>query len=71
MWVRRSLVTLATMGVFGVAAMQIRLAQEQTRAARQVAEATITQAELEQGRSALLHNESVGRRRAIVLSTRR
>jgi len=56
-WVRRSLVTFATMGLFGFAVMQIRLAQEQTRTARQVAEATVTQAELEQGRSALLHNE--------------
>jgi WD40 repeat protein/serine/threonine protein kinase len=71
-WLRRSLVALAVMIVFGVfqyraamqtrmaeqqAALQTRLAQEQTRSAQQVAEATVTQAELEQGRSALLHGE--------------
>jgi WD40 repeat protein len=40
------------------AVLQTRLAQEQAHAAHQVAEATITQAELEQGRSALLHGEA-------------
>jgi WD40 repeat protein/serine/threonine protein kinase len=39
------------------AVMQARLAQEQARSAQKVAEATATQAELEQGRSALLHHE--------------
>jgi WD40 repeat protein/serine/threonine protein kinase len=39
------------------AAMRTQLAQEQTRSAQRVAEATVTQAELEQGRSALLHGE--------------
>jgi WD40 repeat protein/serine/threonine protein kinase len=57
----RSLVALAAVSVFGMfqyrAAMQSRLAHEQTRMAQRVTEATITQAELEQGRSALLHNE--------------
>jgi WD40 repeat protein len=63
-WSRRLLGTLAAtlvLGAFGVflyrAAMQTRLAQEQTRAAQQVAEVTITQAELAEGRSALLHGE--------------
>src|SRR5437868_11075911 len=60
-WARGSLVALAAMIVVGVflyrASMQTRLAQEQTRAAQQVTEATITQAEVEQGRSALLHGE--------------
>jgi WD40 repeat protein len=60
-WVRRWLGALAATVVVGVflyrAAMQTQLAQEQTRAAQQVAEATIMQAELEQGRSALLHGE--------------
>ncbi|HEX4421364.1 MAG TPA: protein kinase [Kofleriaceae bacterium] len=37
--------------------MRTRLAQEQTRSAQRVTEATITQAELEQGRSASLHGE--------------
>ena len=36
---------------------QTRLAEQQARSAQQVAEATITQAELEQGRAALLHDE--------------
>jgi eukaryotic-like serine/threonine-protein kinase len=58
MWARGSLVALAAMIVVGVvlyrASIQTRLAQERTRAARQVTEATITQAEVEQGRSALL-----------------
>jgi hypothetical protein len=43
------------------AVMQARMAVQQaalqTRSAQQIAEATITQAELEQGRSALLHGE--------------
>jgi len=39
------------------AALQTRLAQEQTRAAQHLAEATATESELEQGRSALLHGE--------------
>ncbi|TMQ06402.1 MAG: hypothetical protein E6J90_46330, partial [Deltaproteobacteria bacterium] len=67
-WVRRSLVALAAavaiVGFLYRAAMQTRqatlqaqLAQVQTRSAQAVATATITQAELEQGRAALLHNE--------------
>jgi WD40 repeat protein/serine/threonine protein kinase/uncharacterized membrane-anchored protein YhcB (DUF1043 family) len=36
---------------------QAQLAQEQARSAKEVTEATVTQAELEQGRSALLHDE--------------
>ena len=36
---------------------QTQIAQEQTRSTRDVSEATVTQAELEQGRSALLHDE--------------
>jgi len=39
------------------ATLQTKLAQEQIRLTREVAEATVTQAELEQGRSALLHDE--------------
>jgi WD40 repeat protein len=49
-WFLRSLVALATLVVFGFAAMQLR-------SARQLAEVTATQAELEQGRSALTHGE--------------
>jgi len=64
-WVRRSLVALAAVCVFGVAqyraARHTRMveqqAQEQSRSARQMAEVTRTQSELEQGRSALNHNE--------------
>jgi hypothetical protein len=40
------------------AAMHTELAQEQASSARKVTEATVTQSELEQGRSALLHGES-------------
>jgi WD40 repeat protein/serine/threonine protein kinase len=40
-----------------LAQKQTELAQEQARLARDVAEATATQAELEQGQSALLHDE--------------
>jgi WD40 repeat protein/serine/threonine protein kinase/uncharacterized membrane-anchored protein YhcB (DUF1043 family) len=36
---------------------QTKLAQEQARSAKAVTEATVTQAELDQGRSALLHDE--------------
>jgi len=49
-WFLRSLVALAAVAVVGVAAMQLR-------SARQLAEVTVMQAELEQGRSALLHGE--------------
>ncbi|HEU4735000.1 MAG TPA: protein kinase [Kofleriaceae bacterium] len=59
--VRRTLVALAVCGVFGVfqyrTAMQARLAEQQARSAKQVAEAIATEAELEQGRAALLHGE--------------
>jgi hypothetical protein len=44
------------------AALQTRLAQEQARSAQQLTEATVTQAELEQGRSALLHGEPEAQR---------
>ncbi len=68
LWGRRALTTLAGVVVVGVslyyavtqarqATLQTKLAQEQTRLTREVAEATVTQAELEQGRSALLHDE--------------
>jgi WD40 repeat protein/uncharacterized membrane-anchored protein YhcB (DUF1043 family) len=40
-----------------LAQKQTQLAQEQTRSAQEVTEATVRQAELEQGRSALLHDE--------------
>jgi serine/threonine protein kinase len=60
-WARRLLVALAAAiavgGLLYRAAMQAQLAEEQTRMAREVSEATVTQAELEQGRSALLHGE--------------
>ena len=56
-WVRRLLVAFATVVAIGGflyrAAMQARLAEE-------VSEAAVTQAELEQGRSAVLHNDMVG-----------
>jgi serine/threonine protein kinase len=58
---RQALVALAAVVAIGGflyrAAMQTELAQEQARSAREVTEATVTQAELEQGRSALLHHE--------------
>lgn len=60
-WARRLLVALAAAiavgGLLYRAAMQTQLAEEQARTAREVSEATVTQAELEQGRSALLHGE--------------
>jgi WD40 repeat protein/serine/threonine protein kinase len=67
-WVWCALGALAVMIVVGVVGvfqyrevMQARTAVQQavlqTRSAQQVTEATITQAELEQGRSALLHGE--------------
>jgi WD40 repeat protein/serine/threonine protein kinase len=71
-WVRRALAVLAVAGGSGVlqyrSAMQAdlaeqrsRLAEQQTRAAQQLAEARFTQAELEQGRAALLHGEPEAR----------
>jgi len=53
-WVRRSLLAVAVMTVLGGVLLWATM---QTHAARQVAEATIKQSELEQGRSALLHGE--------------
>ncbi|HEU4728255.1 MAG TPA: protein kinase [Kofleriaceae bacterium] len=53
-WLRRALLVLAAMGAFGW--FQYR-AEQRAELARQVTEATITQAELEQGRAALLHGE--------------
>jgi WD40 repeat protein/serine/threonine protein kinase len=41
--------------------LKTELAEQQVRAAQQVAEATATQSELEQGRAALLHNEPEAR----------
>jgi WD40 repeat protein/serine/threonine protein kinase len=49
-WFLRSLVALAAVVVVGFAAMQLR-------SARQLAEVTVTQSELEQGRSASFHGE--------------
>jgi eukaryotic-like serine/threonine-protein kinase len=49
-WFLRSLVALAAVVMVGFVAMQLR-------SARQLAEVTATQSELEQGRSALLHGE--------------
>ncbi len=76
-WIRRSVVAFAVVVAIGVflyrtamqtqlaqeqAAMQTQLAQEQARSAQKVLEATITQSELEQGRSGLLHSEPDARR---------
>ena len=54
LWLRRALAATAAALVLG--AVWYRGALE-TRAAQQVTDATVTQAELEQGRAALLHNE--------------
>jgi len=60
-WLARLSGVLAAVIVLGAlqyrAAVRTELAEEQTRSAQRVVEATITQAELEQGRSALLHGE--------------
>ena len=60
-WVRRLLVAFAAASAVGGllyrAAMQAQLAEEQTRMAREVSEATVTQSELDQGQSELLHDE--------------
>ena len=60
-WIRRFAAVLAATIILGAflnhAAMETRLAREQARSAERIAEATTTQAELEQGRSALLHGE--------------
>jgi len=53
-WGLRSLVAIAAVTVLAVIGYRVT---EQTRIAQRVAEAAITQAELERGNSALLHNE--------------
>lgn len=68
-WVRRliaaSAAALAIGAVWYRGRLETRAAQQladlERRAAQQVTEATVTQAELEQGRSALLHNEPEAR----------
>jgi WD40 repeat protein/serine/threonine protein kinase len=61
-WIRRSLVALAAAAVLaGIqyrAVLQTRAAQEQARMAQQLADLRVTQAEVEAGRQALLHDES-------------
>jgi WD40 repeat protein/serine/threonine protein kinase len=67
-WLWRLLVALAVLGAFGVilyraelqtqsAQQQTALARQQAHATQQLADATATQAEVEEGRQALLHNE--------------
>jgi serine/threonine protein kinase len=72
-WLWRTLVVLAAAIAIGgfqyeqqadlaeqqarLAEQQARLAEQQTRAARELAEARVTDSELEQGRAALLHGE--------------
>jgi WD40 repeat protein/serine/threonine protein kinase len=60
-WVRRIAGALAATIVLGAFlnhwVMETRLAREQARSAERVAEATATQAALEQGRASLLHGE--------------
>ncbi len=76
-WIRRSLVVLAAAVAVGgfqyraamrtrQATLQTQLAQEQTRLARAVAEATVTQSELEQGRSALLLDHGTEAQRHLI-----
>ncbi|HEX8113025.1 MAG TPA: serine/threonine-protein kinase [Kofleriaceae bacterium] len=50
-------VALALGAVWYPSRLQTKLAEQEARAARQLAEATITQAELDQGRSSLIHDE--------------
>jgi WD40 repeat protein/serine/threonine protein kinase len=61
-WIRRSLVVLVTAAVLaGVqyrAVLQTRVARQQARMAQQLADLSVTQAEVEEGRQALLHDES-------------
>ncbi|HEY0193856.1 MAG TPA: serine/threonine-protein kinase, partial [Kofleriaceae bacterium] len=62
---RRAAIVLAAVAIVGTslgvlqyrAAMRTELAEQQTRTARQLTEATIVQSEIEQGRAALLHGE--------------
>jgi serine/threonine protein kinase/WD40 repeat protein len=64
-WLRRAVVAIVAVSVVGWlqyrTTMQARMVEQraklEARAAQRVAEATVTQAELEQGRSALLHGE--------------
>ena len=60
-WLRRSLVALAAAAVVaGIryqAMQQARAAQQQARMTQQLADLSVTQAEVEQGRQALLHDE--------------
>ena len=64
-WVRRALIATAVASAVvaleyraHLAEQQARLAEQRTTAEREVAEARITESELEQGRAALLHGES-------------
>jgi WD40 repeat protein/serine/threonine protein kinase len=68
-WIRSVLVAVGVVAVVAgiwyrgmmqarIATQQATLAQQQAQAAQQIADASITQAEVEQGRQALLHGES-------------
>jgi WD40 repeat protein len=61
-WIRRSLVALAAAAVLaGIqyrAVLQTRVVQHKARMAQQLADLSVTQAEVEAGRQALLHDES-------------
>jgi WD40 repeat protein len=65
-WARRVLVAAVTgsaiLAFAGRAAMQARLAETEARAARELAEAKISESELERGRAALLHGEPEAQR---------
>jgi hypothetical protein len=65
-WARRVLVAAvagsAILAFAGRATMQARLAETGARAARELAEAKISESELEQGRAALLHGEPQAQR---------
>jgi serine/threonine protein kinase len=56
-WMRRALVALAAASAFVALQYRTNLAEQQTRAERELAAARVTESELEQGRAALLHGE--------------
>ncbi|MEO7729902.1 MAG: protein kinase, partial [Kofleriaceae bacterium] len=60
-WTKRALAVLAVLGAIvaleGRLAMRARLAETEARAARNLAEAKVTESERERGRAALLHGE--------------
>jgi WD40 repeat protein/serine/threonine protein kinase len=74
-WIRRLLVAVGVVIAVGIveyrAALQTRMARDEARMTQQLADLSVTQAEVEEGRQALLHDESAEAQRHLAEAYRR